>query len=114
MLVKFNSEWLSQQPLVITHLRRIWNSHPLFEKSIDSSNEYWREVKLVAKCLLAYVSHKSNETDVLFQLLKVYTIISLSSFHFLKRFLENICKVCRHFYILFYKTKIIWYKNYLR
>ncbi|XP_065666832.1 transformation/transcription domain-associated protein isoform X3 [Hydra vulgaris] len=92
ILVKFNPEWLSQQPLVITHLKRIWNSHPLFEKSIDSSNEYWREVKLVAKCLLSYVSHKPNDIDVLFQLLKVYTIISLSSFHFLKRFLENICK----------------------
>lgn len=99
-LVKFNSDWLSQQPVLITHLRRIWNNHPLFEKTkrIDgNNNEYWREIKLLAKCLLTYVIHKPGETDILFQLLKVYTVRSIPSFHFLKNFLQSICKVRRVF-----------------
>jgi len=81
---------------LITHLRRIWNNHPLFDKSrrLDSNNnEYWQEIKLLAKCLLTYVTHKSGETDVLFHLLKVYTVRSIPSFHFLKNFLQHICKV---------------------
>ena len=95
-LVKFNTEWLSQQPVLITHLRRIWNTHSLFDKSRrlnSNNNEHWREIKLLAKCLLTYVTYKPSETEVLFQLLKVYTVRSIPSFHFLKNFLQDICKV---------------------
>lgn len=94
-LVKFNKEWLTRQPVLVTHLCRIWNSHPLFEKSKNgnsNSNTYWREIKLLAKCLLSYAQNKPGEIDVLFQLLKVYTIRSIPSFHFLKNFLEDVCK----------------------
>jgi len=95
-LVKFNSDWLIQQPILITHLRRIWNSHVLFEKSKKVENNHhhlWREVKLLAKSLLNCVKHKPTETEVLFQLLKVYTVRSIPSFHFLKNFLVNeVCK----------------------
>lgn len=99
-LVKFNKEWLTRQPVLVTHLCRIWNSHPLFEKSKNgnsNSNTYWREIKLLAKCLLSYAQNKPGEIDVLFQLLKVYTIRSIPSFHFLKNFLEDVCKVRSNF-----------------
>ena len=102
-LVKFNSEWLSQQPVLITHLRRIWNNHPLFEKGKkknDSNNStYWREIKLLAKCLLTYVQHKSGEIEILFQLLKVYIVRSIPSLNFIKNFLETVCKVSILVYI---------------
>ena len=96
MLVKFNSDWLTQQPVLITHLRRIWNDHPLFEKAKnvdDNNNEHWREIKMLAKCLLTYLRHKPGEIEILFQLLKVYIVRSIPSFHFFKKFLEGVCKV---------------------
>jgi transformation/transcription domain-associated protein len=95
-LVKFNPEWLTQQPVIISHLRRIWSSHSLFEKTKkknDANNStYWREIKLLAKCLLTFVSQKSSEIEILFQLLKVYVVRSIPSLNFIKNFLESICK----------------------
>lgn len=109
-LIKFNPDWLSQQPVLITQLRKIWTVHPMLEKGkkLDgSNNEHWREIKLLAKCLLSFVKHRLGEIDVLFQLLRVYTVRSIPSFHFLKKFLEDICKVRLLFlWLLVYKLTV--------
>lgn len=108
-LIKFNPDWLSQQPVLITQLRKIWAAHPMLEKrkKLDGSNdEQWREIKLLAKCLLSFVKHRLGEIDVLFQLLRVYTVRSIPSFHFLKKFLEDICKV--RLFRAVSRTKCFW------
>eukprot|EP00794_Sanderia_malayensis_P003406 gene3406-3896_t len=96
ILVKHNESWLAQQPVLIGHLRRIWMSEVLFDKAkrndTTASPRRWREPKLLAKCLLNYIKHRPNEIELLFQLLRVFTARTVPSFHFLKKFLEDISK----------------------
>ncbi|RMX56332.1 hypothetical protein pdam_00004482 [Pocillopora damicornis] len=49
----------------------------------------WREPKLLAKCLLNYIKHKPSEVELLFQLLRVFTIRHVPDFHFLRKFLDE-------------------------
>ncbi|KAJ7354746.1 hypothetical protein OS493_030523 [Desmophyllum pertusum] len=91
LLVKFNNSWLPEHPVLIGHLRRIWVSSG-FQGRLRKDGtpiHRWREPKLLAKCLLNYIKHRASEVELLFQLLRVFTIRHVPDFHFLRKFLEE-------------------------
>ncbi|CAH3023319.1 unnamed protein product [Porites evermanni] len=91
LLVKFNDSWLPEHPVLIGHLRRIWVSNNFQErlKKDGTPIHRWREPKLLAKCLLNYIKHRPTEVELLFQLLRVFTIRHVPDFHFLRTFLDE-------------------------
>ncbi|XP_068742186.1 transformation/transcription domain-associated protein-like isoform X1 [Montipora capricornis] len=91
LLVKFNDSWLPEHPVLIGHLRRIWVSSSFQErlKKDGTPIHRWREPKLLAKCLLNYIKHRASEVELLFQLLRVFTIRHVPDFHFLRKFLDE-------------------------
>ncbi|XP_077979126.1 transformation/transcription domain-associated protein-like [Glandiceps talaboti] len=91
ILVKFDNNWLSVNPVVESHLRRIWISDAFQERHRNDNVGivHWDEPKLLVKCLLNYVRHHPNEVELLFQLLRVFVNRFLPNFHFFKEFLEK-------------------------
>ncbi|KAL9966032.1 hypothetical protein ACROYT_G024040 [Oculina patagonica] len=91
LLVKFNDSWLPEHPVLIGHLRRIWVSSSFQDrlKKDGTPIHRWREPKLLAKCLLNYIKHRPSEVELLFQLLRVFTIRHVPDFHFLRKFLDE-------------------------
>lgn len=91
LMVKFNDSWLPEHPVLIGHLRGIWVSSSFQDrlKKDGTPIHRWREPKLLAKCLLNYIKHKPSEVELLFQLLRVFTIRHVPDFHFLRKFLDE-------------------------
>ncbi|XP_019648042.1 PREDICTED: transformation/transcription domain-associated protein-like [Branchiostoma belcheri] len=91
ILVKHDPAWLSKHPMLMSHLKQIWISDDFQEKHSKEqlSISYWREPKLLVKCLLSCVKQNPGEVELLFQLLRAFTLRFISNFHFLKTFLEE-------------------------
>ncbi|XP_072415930.1 transformation/transcription domain-associated protein isoform X1 [Chiloscyllium punctatum] len=91
IIVKNDGNWLSGQPQLVSHLRRVWVSDAFQERHRKESMvaTHWKEPKLLAFCLLNYCKRNYAEIELLFQLLRAFTGRFLSNMTFLKEYMEE-------------------------
>uniref|UniRef100_UPI00398EA1CE transformation/transcription domain-associated protein n=1 Tax=Pristiophorus japonicus TaxID=55135 RepID=UPI00398EA1CE len=91
IIVKNDGNWLSGQPQLVSHLRRVWVSDVFQERHRKESMvaTHWKEPKLLAFCLLNYCKRNYAEIELLFQLLRAFTGRFLSNMTFLKEYMEE-------------------------
>ncbi|EAT34853.1 AAEL012951-PA, partial [Aedes aegypti] len=91
-LIEFDSPWISTQTDIIGALKTIWKND--LYKTCQSSVvcDMWH---LVAKILMEYFSHNTNEIPLLFQLLRALCLRFIPDFQFFRDFLQN--TVCQSY-----------------
>ncbi|XP_058465654.1 transcription-associated protein 1 isoform X1 [Malaya genurostris] len=92
ILTEFDSPWISTQSEIITALKSVWRND--LYKTCQSSVvcDIWH---LVAKILIEYFSHNTNEIPLLFQLLRALCLRFIPDFQFFRDFLQN--TVCQSY-----------------
>ncbi|XP_062715059.1 transcription-associated protein 1 [Aedes albopictus] len=98
-LIEFDSPWISTQTDIIAALKTIWKND--LYKTCQSSVvcDMWH---LVAKILMEYFSHNTNEIPLLFQLLRALCLRFIPDFQFFRDFLQN--TVCQSYTVDWKRT----------
>ncbi|XP_053690427.1 transcription-associated protein 1 [Sabethes cyaneus] len=91
-LIEFDSPWISTQADIIAALKTIWKND--LYKTCQSSVvcDMWH---LIAKILIEYFSHNTNEIPLLFQLLRALCLRFIPDFQFFRDYLQN--TVCQSY-----------------
>ncbi|XP_019851030.1 PREDICTED: transformation/transcription domain-associated protein [Amphimedon queenslandica] len=90
-LLEEREEWIKDKGEVIKHLKAIWLSdsyHSLITKDAVPLS-HWQECSMLVNCLLLYCKYHKDDIETLFYLLKVFMFRHVTSFPFLKSYLEN-------------------------
>ncbi|XP_052799623.1 transformation/transcription domain-associated protein-like isoform X2 [Mya arenaria] len=91
-LVRFEEEWLSNQPQLMMCLKKLWVTDEFqADKAVADIPDYshWKVPAMVVKCLLNYFKHNTNEIELLFHLLRCFTTRHVPQYQFVKDFLDN-------------------------
>nr|KAG5693699.1 hypothetical protein BaRGS_008341 [Batillaria attramentaria] len=92
ILVKHNDTWLSQHQSIIKKLLDIWMSDEFLarHKKVDELDfVYWKEPAMLVKCLLNYFRNKTQEVELLFQILRCFMHRFIPQFQFVRDFIED-------------------------
>lgn len=92
ILVKYDPTWLSTQPKLVSALKNIWLSDSFHSKhSKVETIDYvqWEEPKLLVKCLINYFDNNREDIEILFRLLKTFTVRYICDFEFFRQYLDD-------------------------
>lgn len=85
-LTEFDDQWLATQNDIIAALKTIWANDLYKSCETNVACDLWH---IVAKILLHFFSHHTDDIDLLFQLLRALCFRFIPDFQFLKDFLQN-------------------------
>ncbi|CAD7696024.1 unnamed protein product, partial [Ostreobium quekettii] len=92
-LVKQRPNWLAGQEALFKQLKEMWQS-PLrlerMEREEDMNRIEAMESKVIAKCLLNYISHHHDEVATLVDILTIFTVKTSVDFSFLETFCSRV------------------------
>ena len=92
ILIKYDETWLSTQPNLVEALKKLWYGETFHSKHADVERvDYvqWEEPKLLVKCLLNQFKQNTDDIELLFRLLKAFTLRVICDFEFFRVFLDQ-------------------------
>ncbi|OTF83016.1 hypothetical protein BLA29_004623, partial [Euroglyphus maynei] len=92
ILIKHDSNWLTNQTELIKSLKAIWLSnsfHVDHKENYQMDTKHWEEPRLLVKCLLNYLDHNQQDIELYFQLLRAFIGKYHCDFEFLRSFFAD-------------------------